>query len=45
MDKPLISVVVTIYDPHPIYSGGKVAAPVFKNIAERVLQYINSNNG
>ncbi|MFH1395384.1 MAG: penicillin-binding transpeptidase domain-containing protein [Candidatus Omnitrophota bacterium] len=45
MDNPLISIVVAIYDPHPVYSGGKVAAPAFKNIAERILQYINSNNG
>ncbi|MDP8259229.1 MAG: penicillin-binding transpeptidase domain-containing protein [Candidatus Aadella gelida] len=43
-EKPAISVVVTASNPHPAYYGGTVAAPAFKNIVERTLQYLDSNN-
>jgi len=42
-DNPLVSIVVTAKGPHPKYYGGTVAGPVFKNIGERVLQYLESN--
>jgi cell division protein FtsI (penicillin-binding protein 3) len=43
MDVPAISVVVTACDPRPVYFGGSVAAPAFKEITERTLQYLDSN--
>ncbi len=43
MERPAISIVVTARDPHPVHFGGSVAAPAFKNIAERVLEYLESN--
>ncbi len=42
-EKPVISVVITARNPHPMYFGGSVAGPVFKKIVERTLQYLNSN--
>ncbi|MFH1552608.1 MAG: penicillin-binding transpeptidase domain-containing protein [Candidatus Omnitrophota bacterium] len=41
--RPAISIVVTARDPHPVHFGGSVAGPTFKNIAERVLQYMGSD--
>ena len=43
-EKPVISIIVVAYDPHPHYYGGVVAAPVFKNIAERTLEYLQLND-
>jgi len=43
VDNPVLSIVITVFDPHPVYFGGVVAAPVFKNMAERILQYMDSN--
>ena len=37
---PRIVVAVIVDDPHPAYYGGVVAAPVFKEVAERVLRYL-----
>ncbi len=42
-ENPKISMIVTADDPNPVHFGGSVAAPAFKNIAERVLQYLESN--
>jgi cell division protein FtsI/penicillin-binding protein 2 len=39
-DKPVISVCVMIDEPHPAYFGGVVSAPVFKEIADEVLRYM-----
>lgn len=39
-DKPAISVVVVIDEPHPLYYGGLVAAPVFQRVAEETLRYL-----
>lgn len=39
-DKPAIAVVVVIDEPHPLYYGGLVAAPVFQRVAEGVLRYL-----
>lgn len=45
-ENPLILIAVVIDDPKFEYYGGKVAAPVFKKIAERVIGYygITSNS-
>ncbi len=40
LDVPAISVVVVARDPRPDYFGGTVAAPVFRRITERVLEYL-----
>jgi cell division protein FtsI/penicillin-binding protein 2 len=42
-ERPVISVIVTAKDPHPVHFGGSVAGPVFKRITERALQYLESN--
>ena len=42
-DNPQIAMVVTLDEPHPYYYGGVVSAPVFKNVAEDVLKYLNYN--
>jgi len=41
VQKPRILILVTFDSPMPLYYGGTVAAPVFKNIANRVLSYLN----
>lgn len=40
VDKPLLSMIVVLDDPHPSYYGGTVAAPVFKNVIEQALLYM-----
>jgi len=42
-EDPLLAIVVTIDEPHPIYFGGVVAAPVFKAVAGDAIRYIKSN--
>ena len=39
VEKPRLVMAVVFDQPHPAYFGGVVSAPVFKNIAERVLRY------
>lgn len=39
-DDPILAIVVTLDEPGPLYYGGTVAAPVFKNIAEKSLNYL-----
>ncbi|MBU1656658.1 MAG: penicillin-binding protein 2 [Candidatus Omnitrophica bacterium] len=39
-----ISMIVTARDPHPSHFGGTVAGPTFKNIAEKTLEYLESNS-
>jgi cell division protein FtsI (penicillin-binding protein 3) len=41
LENPAIAVVVTIDEPHGQYYGGLVAAPVFRNIAEKTLRYLS----
>ena len=43
-ENPLILIGVVIDDPKLEYYGGKVAAPVFKKIAERVIGYYGITN-
>lgn len=40
-DDPKIAMIVVVYEPKGQIYGGKVAAPVFKSIAERTLSYLN----
>src|SRR5262249_21655534 len=39
-EEPVVAIVVTIDEPHGHYYGGEVAAPVFRNIAEKALRYL-----
>lgn len=39
---PEIAVVVVVDEPRPVYFGGVVAAPVFKNIVTDVLNYLHA---
>lgn len=40
VDNPAISICVMIDEPHPAYFGGTVSAPVFREIAEATLRYL-----
>lgn len=42
VEKPVLSVVVCVDEPHPVYYGGDVAAPVFKNVVDESLKYLSS---
>lgn len=35
----IVTILVSVDDPHPVYYGGSVAAPLFKQMAEKVLEY------
>jgi cell division protein FtsI (penicillin-binding protein 3) len=39
-DQPMLSVIVVLDEPGPMYYGGVVSCPVFKNIAEKTLNYL-----
>jgi cell division protein FtsI (penicillin-binding protein 3) len=41
-DSPLLVVAVSVDEPHPVYYGGDVAAPVFKGVVDESLKYINA---
>lgn len=40
-DKPEITIVVVVEEPQPYHTGGVVAAPVFAQIAEQTVRYLN----
>ena len=40
-DHPQIAILVVIDEPKESYYGGAVAAPVFKDIAQQTLNYLN----
>lgn len=42
-ENPLITVIVTVDEPHPYYFGGVVAAPAFKRIVQDVVKYLKLN--
>ncbi|MBD3379281.1 MAG: penicillin-binding protein [Candidatus Omnitrophica bacterium] len=42
-EDPEVVIVVSAKDPHPVYFGGSVAGPAFRKIAERSVQYLESN--
>jgi cell division protein FtsI/penicillin-binding protein 2 len=35
----IVTILVSVDDPHPVYYGGSVAAPLFKQMALKVLEY------
>lgn len=39
-DHPLLAMVVVLDDPHPLYYGGTVAAPVFSEVMEAALAHL-----
>jgi len=39
--KPAIAMAVCVDEPHPVYFGGDVSAPVFKNVVNESLKYLN----
>jgi len=39
---PRLACVVVFDEPHPVYYGGLVAAPVFKEVMENSLKYLNA---
>lgn len=41
VDNPKIVIAVVFDEPRPFYYGGTVCAPIFKNIAEKVLKYMD----
>jgi cell division protein FtsI/penicillin-binding protein 2 len=45
VEKPVLSVAVCIDEPRPVYYGGDVAAPVFKNVVDQSLKYLNTKGG
>ena len=42
VENPSLVVVVCIDEPHPVYYGGDVSAPVFKSVMEGSLKYLNA---
>jgi len=40
--RPVLSVIVCIDEPRPVYYGGDVAAPVFKNVVDGSIKYLNA---
>lgn len=43
-DNPVLSIIVVVDDPQGVFYGGDVAAPVFKEIAERSLRYLQADS-
>jgi cell division protein FtsI (penicillin-binding protein 3) len=40
-EQPEISIIVIVDEPQPLHTGGQVAAPVFKEIAEQAVRYLD----
>jgi stage V sporulation protein D (sporulation-specific penicillin-binding protein) len=41
VSKPVLAVAICVDEPHPVYFGGDVAAPVFKNVVDESLKHLN----
>jgi cell division protein FtsI/penicillin-binding protein 2 len=41
-ENPIFAVAVCVDEPHPVYYGGDVAAPVFKKVVDDSLKYLNA---
>ena len=41
-DHPKLAIAVSIDEPHPVYYGGDVAAPVFKVVADEAIKYMSA---
>lgn len=42
VEDPVVTIVVSVDEPHPNYYGGVVAAPVFRNVAADVVRYLKT---
>ncbi|MFA6321506.1 MAG: penicillin-binding transpeptidase domain-containing protein, partial [Candidatus Omnitrophota bacterium] len=42
VENPILAVAVCVDEPRPVYYGGDVAAPVFKNVVDDTLKYLNA---
>jgi len=42
VENPKLAIAVVVDDPYPQYYGGVVSAPVFKEVAEKSLKYIEA---
>ena len=42
-EDPILTIVITVDEPHPVYFGGVVAAPVFQKVASDAIRYIKGN--
>ncbi|HMP89816.1 MAG TPA: penicillin-binding protein 2 [Kiritimatiellia bacterium] len=40
-EEPQLSIIVVVDEPQPEHTGGRVAAPVFKEIAEQAVRYLD----
>jgi cell division protein FtsI (penicillin-binding protein 3) len=40
-DKPEIGIIVVVDNPQPLHTGGMVSAPVFGEIAEQTVRYLD----
>jgi len=41
-EDPVVTIAVSIDEPHPAYFGGVVAAPVFKSVAAEAARYLKT---
>ena len=41
-EDPMVTIVVSVDEPHPYYFGGVVAAPVFRNVAADTIRYLKT---
>lgn len=41
-DIPILAVAINVDEPHPVYYGGDVSAPVFKAVVDESLKYIHA---
>lgn len=44
VENPRLACVVLFDDPHPVYYGGLVSAPVFKEVVENSLKYLSAQD-
>lgn len=42
VEKPVLSIAICVDEPWPVYYGGDVAAPVFKNVVDESLKYLST---
>jgi len=42
VERPRLAVVINVDEPHPVYYGGEVAAPVFRNVVDESLKYLSA---
>jgi cell division protein FtsI/penicillin-binding protein 2 len=40
-ERPEIAIMVVVDEPQPIHTGGIVAAPIFREIAEQAVRYLD----